>query len=92
MVVVSDTSPLINLAAIQHLWLVPEIYGPVIIPQAVFNEIVVEGIGEPGADEIQSADWVSIKTCKPSPLLDKLQTDTVIGSLVMTNNDPNDSK
>ncbi len=54
MVVVSDTSPLINLAAIDHLWLIPKIYGQVIIPQAVFNEIVVEGIWEPGAAEIQS--------------------------------------
>jgi predicted nucleic acid-binding protein len=32
MVVVSDTSPLINLAAIDHLWLIPKIYGQVIIP------------------------------------------------------------
>lgn len=75
MVVVSDTSPLINLAAIHHLWLIPEIYGQVIIPQAVFNEIVVEGIGEPGAVEIQSADWVLIITCSPSPILDKLKSD-----------------
>jgi len=75
MVEVSDTSPLINLAVIHHLWLIPEIYGQVIIPQAVYNEIVVEGIGEPGATEIQSADWVLIKTCAPSPLLDKLKAD-----------------
>ena len=75
MVVVSDTSPLINLAAIQHLWLIPEIYGQVIIPQAVFNEIVIEGIGEPGAEEIQSANWALIRTCPPSQLLDKLRVD-----------------
>jgi len=74
MVVVSDTSPLINLATIDHLWLVPKIYGQVIIPLAVFNEIVVEGIGEPGATEIQSADWVLIQNCSPSPLWDNLMS------------------
>jgi predicted nucleic acid-binding protein len=75
MVVVSDTSPLINLAAIDHLWLIPKIYGQVIIPLTVFNEIVVEGIGEPGASEIQTADWVLIKTCSPSSLWDNLKSD-----------------
>ena len=75
MVVVSDTSPLINLAAIDHLWLIPKIYGQVIIPQAVFNEIVVVGAGEPGADKIQSADWVTVKICPPSSLLIQLMHD-----------------
>ncbi len=73
MVVVSDTSPLINLAVINHLWLVPKIYSQVIIPQAVFNEIVLEGAGEPGAAEIQSADWILVKTCSPGIILDQLK-------------------
>ncbi|MBK8426908.1 MAG: hypothetical protein IPL27_13470 [Lewinellaceae bacterium] len=75
MMVVSDTSPLINLAVIDHLWLIPKIYDQIIIPPAVFNEIVIEGAGEPGAAEIQSAVWVSVKICTPSPLLRQLMLD-----------------
>lgn len=55
------------------MWLVPEIYRQVVIPQAVYHEIVVEGAGEPGAAEIQSADWVLVKTCSPSLLLEQLR-------------------
>ncbi|MBX2889624.1 MAG: hypothetical protein KF734_01730 [Saprospiraceae bacterium] len=43
MIVVSDTSPIINLAAVEHLELVPALFGRVIIPPAVFHEIVVQG-------------------------------------------------
>jgi len=39
MLVVSDTSPLINLAAIDLLWLIPKIYGQVVIPPAVYHEL-----------------------------------------------------
>ncbi len=73
--VVSDTSPLINLAVIDHLWLIPKIYDQVIIPIAVFNEIVIEGAEEAGAIEVQSADWVSVRICTPSPLLSQLMLD-----------------
>lgn len=55
MIVVSDTSVLINLAWIKQLDLLPKLYGEVIIPTAVWDEIVVEGAGKPGAQEVQSA-------------------------------------
>ena len=63
MVVISDTSPLINLAVIDHLWLIPKIYSQVIIPVSVFKEITIEGADEPGAAEINSADWILVKEC-----------------------------
>jgi predicted nucleic acid-binding protein len=50
MLIVSDTSPIINLAAINHLWLLPKIYNQIIIPQYVYHEIVIVGAGEPGSD------------------------------------------
>jgi len=39
MIVVSDTSPLSNLAVINHLWLLREIYEIVIIPKVVPEEL-----------------------------------------------------
>lgn len=62
MIVVSDTSPIINLAAIGQLQLLPQLYGTVVIPQAVYDEIVIAGMGQPGAKEIAEADWIKIGT------------------------------
>jgi uncharacterized protein len=39
MIVVSDTSPLCNLALVDNLWLLREIYGVVIIPNVVADEL-----------------------------------------------------
>lgn len=55
--VVSNTSPIINLAAIGHLDLLRELYGTLTIPDAVYDEIVVRGRGQPGADEVQQFSW-----------------------------------
>ena len=43
MIVVSDTSPIINLAMISRLDLLPALFGEVVIPQQVFEEITIQG-------------------------------------------------
>lgn len=37
--IISDTSPINNLAAINHLYLLRQLYGTVIIPEAVYREL-----------------------------------------------------
>ncbi|MFZ4476385.1 MAG: DUF3368 domain-containing protein [Saprospiraceae bacterium] len=63
-IVVSDTSPIINLAMIGRLSLLPAVFNRVIIPQKVFEEIVSQGTDLPGALEITTANWVDVLTCK----------------------------
>lgn len=75
MIVVSDTSPIINLAQIDLLFLLPELFGQIIISQAVYDEIVIKGANEAGANEIKTADWIKVKTCKNIQLFNELQTD-----------------
>jgi len=58
MKVVSNASPLINLARIGQLSLLPRIFSRVWIPEAVWREVVVDGENQPGAKEIHQADWV----------------------------------
>ena len=58
MSVVCNSSPLINLARIGHLDLLRQLYGEVVIPEAVWHEVVVAGVGQPGADEVRAAPWV----------------------------------
>lgn len=57
MIVVSDTSPIINLAAIGQLELLRHLYGTITIPQAVYHEIAVRGSQQAGAIEIQTYPW-----------------------------------
>ena len=58
MKIVSNASPLINLARIGKLGLLQNLYGELIIPGAVWQEIVVEGAGQPGAEEVKATDWI----------------------------------
>jgi predicted nucleic acid-binding protein len=61
MIVVSNTSPIINLAAVGQLALLPQLYGEVIIPPAVYDEVVISGAGQPGAMEIGEAAWAKVR-------------------------------
>lgn len=61
MKVVSNSSPVINLAWIGQLDLLEKIFEEIIVPEAVWNEVVINGSGQPGADEIQRAQWIHIE-------------------------------
>ncbi len=49
MIVVGNTSLIINLAAIDQLTLLQQLYGRITIPDAVYREISVNGVGVRGA-------------------------------------------
>ena len=51
--IVSDTSPITSLAAIDQLELLHQLYDTVIIPQAVYEEMTEAG-NVPGAIEVQT--------------------------------------
>jgi predicted nucleic acid-binding protein len=57
-IVVSDTSPLTNLAAIGQFDLLRQIYGDLAIPEAVWSELNAGGLGWPGRDAVADAAWV----------------------------------
>jgi predicted nucleic acid-binding protein len=53
---VADSTPLIHLGASGQLRLLWELHGDeIIIPDAVYTEVVVRGAGKPGASEVQAA-------------------------------------
>lgn len=59
--VVSNAGPLITLAKIQRSQLLKDLFGHIVIPRAVFEEIVLRGAAEPGAEETRSADWIETR-------------------------------
>ena len=55
--VISNASPLIALSTVGLLDLLPSLYGTIHIPDAVYDEVVVAGRGQPGSSEVASAPW-----------------------------------
>ena len=62
---VADSSSLISLSVVDALWLLPHFFETTIVPPAVYQEVVVEGEGKPGAKEVKEAKWITVLT--PSP-------------------------
>ena len=73
MIVVSNTSPIINLAAVGQLGLLRQLYSRVIIPQAVYHETVVVGAGQPGVIEVTTFDWIETRRATNEAAVASLQ-------------------
>lgn len=79
MIVVSDASPLIALAAVQQLDLLRILYGEVLLPSAVYDEITAIRPAAPGANEVRNADWLYIRHVENRTLADALSLDLDVG-------------
>ncbi|MBK8922096.1 MAG: DUF3368 domain-containing protein [Saprospirales bacterium] len=62
MVVISDTSPVSGLYRINHLFLLERLFGRVILPDAVFQEILQLRSFGYDLKEILTADWIEVKS------------------------------
>lgn len=60
MIVVSDTSPVLSLALIGQLDLLRRLYGSIVIPYAVHDEIVVGGPTYGNGDDVVRQDWIHV--------------------------------
>lgn len=79
MKVVCNASPLINLARIGQLALLPRIFGRILVPEAVWQEVVEDGQGQPGAEEVRRAAWVERATVANRLLVHSLRQDLDAG-------------
>ena len=75
MIVISDTSAITNLAAIDQLKLLPLLYGQVIIPEAVYHELVDIDPPVPGGVEVQTATWLEVKLIANREVVERLQSE-----------------
>jgi predicted nucleic acid-binding protein len=73
--VISDSSPLIALSRIGQLSLLRELYQDVTVPQGVVQEVVGNGAGQPGAEEVSTADWIIVVRVKDQPFVESLRRD-----------------
>jgi predicted nucleic acid-binding protein len=75
MIVVSNTSPITNLAAIGQFDLLRELYGSLVIAQSVWQELNAKGEVWPGRDEVARASWVEHRKAEHPALILALRRD-----------------
>lgn len=79
MIIISDASPLIALGRIGKLDLLKEIFGSLILPDAVWTEVVEAGVQKLGADAVGSAPWISRQSVHDKDLVNLLRHDLGAG-------------
>lgn len=75
MIVVSNTSPLTNLAAIGQFQLLSILYGNLKISEGVWSELNHSGKQYPGSREVAAATWISRHRVKNQTLVTALRRD-----------------
>jgi predicted nucleic acid-binding protein len=75
MIVVSNTSPLTNLAAIGQLGLMPLLFKQIHIPGAVWQELHAGDVTWPGREEVDAATWIVRDRVSASHFLTELMGD-----------------
>ena len=67
---VINAGPLVALSLLGELELLPALFAEIWVPQTVFDEVAVAGLGKPGAQSLQSEAWR--QRVRTSPLPDPL--------------------
>jgi predicted nucleic acid-binding protein len=68
---VINAGPLFALSLAGHLELLPALFAEFWIPEEVFHEVAIAGLGQPGAETLSDARWSAHirSTPEPDPLL-----------------------
>lgn len=73
MIIVSNTSPITNLAAVSQLDLLQQLYNSIIIPQNVNIELTGVGVPVPGSTEVQTESWIETQQVSDRKLVTLLR-------------------
>ena len=71
MIVVSDTTPISELAKVEHLMLLPQLFGTVMIPEGVFNEL--RAGDHPVSNRVQDLSWLTVVMVNDLQKVNELQ-------------------
>lgn len=78
MILVADSSALITLARIGRLQLLRQLASQVVVPHAVFEEVVGQG-GRRGEPEVNQASWISRQPVRDVNAVASLETELARG-------------
>jgi len=59
-IIIADSSPLIGLARIEHLGLLPQLARRIGVPRAVWTEVTSARTDAPGASEVAAQTWIEV--------------------------------
>lgn len=66
---VVNASPLIALARVNQLAILPQLFDAVLVPPAVYQEVTTQGERRPGAVLIAQTDWLQVQAPTTSPTI-----------------------
>lgn len=72
-IVVSDTSPISNLILVGHVHLLPALFGIVIIPEAVYQELLANGSNHPITQTLPSLTWLEVHSVTDQSRVESLE-------------------
>ena len=73
MIIISDTTPIISLIKINRLDLLEELFGEVLIPDAVFRELTTNVTFKEEADIVKSSEFIKVSSIQNRKSLEILQ-------------------
>ena len=72
MSIVADAGPILSFARANRLDLLRQVVSALVIPDAVYADIVVQGTGKPGSSEVQTASWITREAVQDRSFVDQL--------------------
>lgn len=72
MIVVADAGPIIHLSLIGQLDLIPALFGRVVVPRQVYEEVVQTASEMPGSEELRNAIWADVYESDIRPEISRL--------------------
>jgi len=78
-IIVSDTTAIIHLSKINALDLLNALYSEILIPQAVYDELIKLGKTQPGAMQVMNASWIKVVSISDPVVVEKLRARLDLG-------------
>ncbi|NKB67713.1 MAG: DUF3368 domain-containing protein [Candidatus Latescibacteria bacterium] len=72
MIVVADAGPIISFARAGHDTLLRQVLTQLVIPEAVYTEMMAKGVEAPGAALVQEGIWIRLATVRDRVQVDRL--------------------
>ena len=83
MKVIVNATPLIAFALIDRIDLFRELFDDVIVPAEVYDEVVIQGAGKPGAKLIAQTTWLQVEPPQSLSAIDPLLTGLDAGEMAV---------
>lgn len=75
MIVVSDTSPIANLIVVGQIDLLPQLFGSVVMPEMVYQELLANGENHLVTQTVMVVDWLEVRSVQDPSKVALLERD-----------------